>query len=74
MDDYKNLIDMLRWQASAHRLDAETARAAADSIETLRNELCCQCGKYRQAHNGACDGCRWRWGGNHDLQRSGRYP
>ena len=23
------------------------------------NELCLQCGKYRQEHEGACDGCRW---------------
>ena len=26
----------------------------------MRNELCCKCGKYREAHNGACDGCRWK--------------
>lgn len=25
-----------------------------------RNELCLQCGQYRQRHLGACDGCRWR--------------
>ena len=23
------------------------------------NELCYQCGQYRNEHNGACDGCRW---------------
>lgn len=26
----------------------------------MRNELCFKCGKYREAHNGACDGCRWK--------------
>ena len=26
----------------------------------LINELCQYCGKYKQAHDGACDGCRWR--------------
>ena len=26
----------------------------------MRNELCYLCGKYREAHNGACDGCRWK--------------
>ena len=26
----------------------------------MRNELCYLCGKYRDAHNGACDGCRWK--------------
>lgn len=41
--------------------------AAADLIEKLAadrkallNELCQYCGKYKQAHEGACDGCRWR--------------
>lgn len=26
----------------------------------LINELCQYCGKYKQAHGGACDGCKWR--------------
>ena len=52
----------------------EAVLALADLIETLqaqlaasqrraqdaRNELCQKCGRYREAHNGACDGCRWR--------------
>lgn len=25
-----------------------------------RNELCLKCGRYSDAHNGACMGCRWR--------------
>lgn len=29
-------------------------------IEALRNELCQYCGKYKQAHEGACNGCRWK--------------
>ena len=28
-------------------------------LASMRNELCYLCGKYREAHNGACDGCRW---------------
>ena len=28
-------------------------------LAAMRNELCCKCGNYRDAHNGACDGCRW---------------
>ena len=49
-----------------------TMLMAADLIETLqaqlaasqrraqdaRNELCLKCGRYREAHNGACNGCR----------------
>lgn len=29
-----------------------------------RNELCLYCGKYKERHNGACDGCRWKERGN----------
>lgn len=29
------------------------------AVETMRNELCLKCGKYKEAHNGACEGCRW---------------
>ena len=29
-------------------------------LHEAKNELCYMCGKYREAHNGACDGCRWR--------------
>lgn len=28
--------------------------------KTLINELCQYCGKYKKAHKGACDGCKWR--------------
>ena len=28
-------------------------------LHEAKNELCYLCGKYRDAHNGACDGCRW---------------
>jgi hypothetical protein len=34
----------------------EKARAA---LYDARNELCLKCGRYHEAHNGACDGCRW---------------
>lgn len=29
-------------------------------LAAMRNELCYLCGKYREEHNGACDGCRWK--------------
>ena len=37
--------------------------STADLIRELkdcRNELCLLCGRYREAHLGACDGCRWK--------------
>lgn len=41
---------------SLKTLLAESQRRARDA----RNELCLKCGRYREAHNGACDGCRWK--------------
>lgn len=41
------------------RRDAQIEKLAADR-KALINELCQYCGKYKQAHEGACDGCRWR--------------
>ena len=38
---------------------AANEKLAADR-KALLNELCQYCGKYKQAHEGACDGCRWR--------------
>ena len=32
---------------------------AKSELAAMRNELCRKCGNYREAHNGACDGCRW---------------
>lgn len=29
-------------------------------VRDMKNELCLRCGKYRNAHNGACTGCRFR--------------
>jgi hypothetical protein len=39
-------------------LMAANEKLAADR-KALINELCQYCGKYKQAHEGACDGCRW---------------
>ena len=45
--------------AANSRLMETNAKLAADR-KALINELCQYCGKYKQAHEGACDGCRWR--------------
>ena len=41
------------------RRDKQIEKLAADR-KALINELCQYCGKYKQAHEGACDGCRWK--------------
>lgn len=40
-------------------LIAANEKLAADRKDLI-NELCQYCGKYKQAHEGACDGCKWR--------------
>ena len=39
---------------------ADRIEAQAKEVATLRNELCLKCGNYTLAHEGACNGCRWR--------------
>ena len=49
-------IDRLRMALASACKERDEARKELDA---MRNELCYLCGKYRDAHNGACDGCRW---------------
>ena len=52
-DDLAEAAD--RIEAQANRIEAQ-----AKEIDALRNELCLKCGNYTLAHEGACNGCRWR--------------
>ena len=49
-------IDELRMALASACKERDEARK---ELNAMRNELCYLCGKYREAHNGACDGCRW---------------
>ena len=64
-------IKKLRKQLEQTQADRDAAIAGQETLQkamveckaerdVLRNELCYLCGKYREAHNGACDGCRWK--------------
>ena len=51
--DIKELLDMAVSKTNkVLRLKKE--------LHTIKNELCQYCGKYKKAHEGACDGCKWR--------------
>ena len=50
-------IDELRMALASACKERDEARK---ELAAMRNGLCYLCGKYREAHNGACDGCRWR--------------
>ena len=49
-------IDRLRMALASACKARDEARK---ELHEAKNELCCKCGNYREAHNGACDGCRW---------------
>lgn len=55
-NEWKTLITLCDDLAGA----ADLIEARAKEIDALRNELCLKCGNYTLAHEGACNGCRWR--------------
>jgi hypothetical protein len=43
-------------------MDKELTRLyeeARNRLQDCINELCQYCGKYKNEHEGACDGCKW---------------
>ena len=60
---YLDYIDHLRMALAAACKERDEVRKelheAKSELAAMRNELCYLCGKYLEAHNGACDGCRW---------------
>ena len=60
MAEVKDLLIKLELaDVQIERLVEETERLRRD-LKDCRNELCLYCGKYKERHLGACDGCRWR--------------
>ena len=39
---------------------ADTIQELAKELRQCNNELCLYCGEYKNRHNGACNGCRWK--------------
>lgn len=65
-----SLIESLQAQLAAEQITSQSLRNAANGYKLeldverkkandARNELCLKCGRYHEAHNGACAGCRW---------------
>ena len=38
----------------------EEIQKLTEELIQCRNELCLRCGNYKEAHKGACDGCRFK--------------
>ena len=47
-------------QGMAQLAKAVAVKEEQSELHAMKNKLCQYCGKYKQAHEGACDGCRWR--------------
>lgn len=54
----KQIEDMK--QGMAQLAKAMAVKEEQSELHAIKNELCQYCGKYKQAHEGACDGCKWR--------------
>lgn len=54
----KQIEDMK--QGMAQLAKAVAVKEEQSELHAMNNELCQYCGKYKQAHEGACDGCKWR--------------
>ena len=53
----KEYVDVLTQEIENRRRYIEKYRRV---LKDAVNELCYQCGQYKQEHKGACDGCRWK--------------
>ena len=47
-------------QGMAQLAKAVAVKEEQSELHAMKNELCQYCGKYKQAHEGTCDGCKWR--------------
>ena len=54
----KQIEDMK--QGMAQLAKAVAVKEEQSELHAMKNELCQYCGEYERAHEGACDGCRWR--------------
>ena len=54
LDRYTEIDEIMNYLAAYE----DTGFTPSD-IADLRNELCLKCGRYKYAHEGSCDGCRW---------------
>lgn len=70
LKEYDGQFPGERWFADAYKAVAVLEADFNDSCDRIdelektlrdcRNELCIKCGRYRERHLGACDGCRWK--------------
>ena len=60
--EYGN-IEVVGLDAIDSMVTIESTNLTPSDIADLRNELCLKCGRYKTAHEGSCDSCRWKLNG-----------
>jgi FtsZ-binding cell division protein ZapB len=60
------------WLRESSKIIDDKAKEVSRENKNLRNELCLKCGRYKTAHKGACDGCRWKKGECHCAKATWR--
>jgi hypothetical protein len=64
MPDFEKIVWDIFEKHNIGKHEDEGCVPAADEIaqimSNLRIELCLKCEKYKNAHNGACDWCKWK--------------
>ena len=57
MDEFNKILEDIKKRDVDMMIRIEGLKA---DLHDCVNELCLRCGRYRQEHLGACDGCRWK--------------
>ena len=57
MDEFNKILEDIKKRDIDMLVEIENLKA---ELHDCVNELCLRCGRYRQEHMGACDGCRWK--------------
>lgn len=67
-NDIPYLLDVIKHQEFNHKVTVDAAAYTTKQLQAqveqyqniirrLKNELCIKCGRYREAHQGACENC-----------------
>ena len=56
---YVSVDDDVKYVETLEEAVALATAARGVDLKACRDELCQYCGRYVNAHEGGCDGCRW---------------
>jgi len=57
MSELDKILEQIKEKMVMQGIEIANTKA---ELKDCVNELCYQCGQYKNAHLGACDDCRWK--------------